>query len=180
MLGFVGKSGKEHELVIEDEDLATAIKKCKAVSGRRLFQYVDGKKHYPLNAGDVNEYLGSSGTYDFTAKDFRTWGGTLKIYECITQELYDLMSRKKPLSQALETAAEALGNTAAVVRKSYVHPHLIEAIEQDELHQFTKKIKVERSLQYMSRSETELIELLKLLFKNRLKDLKSHISEKKS
>src|SRR5690606_26954571 len=97
ILQFVGKSGKEHGIHIEDEDIAKAIKQCKKVTGRHLFQYVEKGDHHAVTALDLNEYLGTFGRYDFTAKDFRTWGGSLKVYECLTRKTYDLMSRKKPL-----------------------------------------------------------------------------------
>jgi len=171
VIRFIGKSGKEHELVI-DEDLATAIEKCKELKGRRLFQYIEGNERYPITAHDVNTYLRQVGDFDFTAKDFRTWGGTLKVYECMTQKLYDVKSRKKPLIQAFEMASSCLGNTPAIVRKSYVHPHLIQAIEDGTIDKLRAKMDVTRSTQHLSRAETELMVFLELLFQSRLKDIR--------
>lgn len=163
-LHFVGKSGKEHELEITDEDLAHAIERCKEVTGRRLFQYVEDGKRHPIFAADVNEYLVQFSDDHFTAKDFRTWGGTLQVFECITQKTYDPDSKKQPLSQAFEQAASCLGNTPAVVRKSYVHPHLIAAIEDESLCTILEKIEVQSSLPHLSKTETQLIAVLEKLF----------------
>jgi DNA topoisomerase-1 len=127
---FRGKSGKEHTVEVEDRRLAKIVRACQELPGQELFQWVDdeGKRH-DVGSGDVNDYLHEISGQDFTAKDFRTWAGTV----CAANELQRLGSTivngeaKKLVSAAIKVTAQYLGNTPTVCRKSYVHPAVIEA-----------------------------------------------------
>jgi DNA topoisomerase-1 len=127
---FRGKSGKEHTVDIKDRQLARIIKKCQDLPGHELFQYVDEDEELrTIESDDVNEYLRQITEQDFTAKDFRTWAGTL-VAACALQDLGEYesqMQAKKNVVRAVEVAAKHLGNTPAICRKSYVHPEVIDA-----------------------------------------------------
>jgi DNA topoisomerase-1 len=127
---FRGKGGKEHVVSVHDRRLARAVKRCEDLPGYELFQYLDeeGKRH-GIDSGDVNDYLRQITGENFTAKDFRTWHGTVRAAEA----LYELgafeseTQGKRHVTRAVEIAAELLGNTPAICRKSYVHPAVIDA-----------------------------------------------------
>ncbi len=127
---FRGKSGKQHELQVIDRRLARIVRRCQELPGQELFQYIDedGQRH-SVDSADVNEYLREASGGDFTAKDFRTWRGTvlaawaLKAFEEVDSEA----QAKRNVVQAVEQVAQELGNTPAVSRKSYVDPRVIDA-----------------------------------------------------
>src|SRR5439155_12871200 len=119
-----------HEVGICDRRLARIIQRCQAVPGQELFQYVDeeGQRH-SVESADVNEYLRAITGQDFTAKDFRTWAGTV-LAAMALQEIGVFGTQaqaKKNVVQAIERVAERLGNTPAVCRKCYVHPAVLES-----------------------------------------------------
>jgi DNA topoisomerase IB len=131
---FRGKSGREHEVVLDDRRLARIIKHCQQLPGQQLFQYLDDEgNRQPIDSGMVNEYLREAmgGNNDFTAKDFRTWGGTLRAIAFLAcQARKDPMTQRAFNSCVASTAravAETLGNTPAVCRKSYINPVVFEA-----------------------------------------------------
>ena len=127
---FRGKSGKQFTVDIQDRRLAKIVKSCQELPGQELFQYIneDGERQQ-VNSEDVNEYLRQTSGEDFTAKDFRTWAGTvlaaLALREC---ERFDSQAQaKKNIVTAIESVARRLGNTPAVCRKCYVHPEILDA-----------------------------------------------------
>ena len=125
---FRGKRGKEHDVGVRDRRLARIIKQCQDLPGHELFQYLDESgKRQPIDSADVNEYLRTITGKDFTAKDFRTWVGTVETVCALTElgEAETQTQAKKHLAQAIETAAKHLGNTPTICRKSYVHPQVI-------------------------------------------------------
>jgi DNA topoisomerase-1 len=134
-LRFRGKSGKEHDLSLADRRLARIVRRCLDLPGYELFQYVEDGESRPLCATDVNEYLQEITGADYTSKDFRTWGATVIATVLLTR--YGLpephAERTKSVNRALRAAAQALGNTLAVCRKSYVHPGVVEAYLADTL-----------------------------------------------
>jgi DNA topoisomerase I len=121
---FRGKSGKNHIVDLTNRRLARLVKRCQDLPGHDLFEYLDesGTAHN-LNSAEVNDYLREISGNDFTAKDFRTWAGTLLATQFISSE-------KKPrpakLVSIVKQVAERLGNTPAVCRKSYIHPMILE------------------------------------------------------
>jgi DNA topoisomerase-1 len=127
---FRGKAGKDHIVDIQDRRLARIVKGCQDLPGQELFQFVDDdEKLQDVRSGDVNEYLRQISGEDFTAKDFRTWAGTVLAAIALREfEKFDSQTEaKKNIVRAIESVAERLGNTAAICRKCYVHPEVIDA-----------------------------------------------------
>ncbi|MBW3612931.1 MAG: DNA topoisomerase IB [Chloroflexi bacterium] len=127
---FRGKSGKEHEVEFRDRRLARLVKQCQDIPGQELFQYYDADgNRVDVTSGDVNDYLREITGADFSAKDFRTWAGTVAASMALEEflEVDDEAGRKKAIVSAIEGVAEQLGNTPAVCRSAYVHPHVLES-----------------------------------------------------
>ena len=153
---FRGKSGVQHDIDLADRKLAEIVGQCRDLPGQELFQYVDEKGQVrDIGSGDVNDYLRESSGHDFTAKDYRTWAGTVLAAKALREFEHaaadaksagraGIVARaaavakaspsgkparglKKHLIQAIETVAERLGNTRAVCRKSYIHPAVLDA-----------------------------------------------------
>jgi DNA topoisomerase-1 len=127
---FRGKSGQEHVVEVEDRRVARIVRACQDLPGQELFQYVDdqGQKH-DVCSGDVNDYLREITGRDFTAKDFRTWAGTVSAAgELLRLGPAELETEaRKNVVAAVKATAQSLGNTPTVCRKSYIHPAIIEA-----------------------------------------------------
>ena len=127
---FRGKSGIEHEVRIVDRRLARIIDHCSDLPGQELFQFVaeDGEPR-PVDSEDVNAYLQEISGEEFTAKDFRTWAGTVLAARALREleAVDDEAQGKKNVVQAIEVVAKRLGNTRAICRKCYVHPAVIDA-----------------------------------------------------
>jgi DNA topoisomerase I len=127
---FRGKSGQQYEVGFRDRRLASVVRRCQDLPGQELFQYVDDDGTVrDIASDDVNEYLREISSGDFTAKDFRTWAGTVLAYRALRAlEPADSATdaRRKVVAAMRETAGR-LGNTPAVARKSYVHPAVVEA-----------------------------------------------------
>ncbi|MEO7578939.1 MAG: DNA topoisomerase IB [Massilia sp.] len=127
---FRGKSGVYHAITVEDKRLARIIQRARDLPGQELFQYVDadGTLH-SIDSADVNDYLRTITGEDYTAKDFRTWSGTVLAALALREfEQFDSAAQaKKNIVRAIETVAEKLGNTPSICRKCYVHPAVIDA-----------------------------------------------------
>jgi DNA topoisomerase I len=127
---FAGKSGRRHEVGLRDRRLATVIRRCQDLPGQELFGYVgpDGEVH-DIASDDVNAYLREISGADVTAKDFRTWAGTVLAYRALLAlaAADDQRGAKKNVVLAVEETARHLGNTPAVARQSYVHPAVVDA-----------------------------------------------------
>jgi DNA topoisomerase I len=127
---FRGKSGRQHEVGIRDRRLAAVVRKCQDLPGQELFQYIgeDGVSH-DVASGDVNEYLREISGADVTAKDFRTWAGTVLAYRALRALAPGTNDRavRKNVVEAVRFTSDHLGNTPAVARRSYVHPAILEA-----------------------------------------------------
>ncbi len=127
---FRGKSGVRHSVRVDDPRLARIVRKSRDLPGQELFQYIDDDgQQRSIDSADVNDYLRELSGADYTAKDFRTWAGTvlaalaLQEYEKVDTEA----QRKKNVVRAIETVAGRLGNTPSVCRKCYVHPAVLES-----------------------------------------------------
>ena len=155
-LEYLGKSGKMQRLTINDRRLVTVVKRCQDLPGQRLFQYVDaeGTRH-AVGSSEVNAYIKEASGGDFTAKTFRTWGASVLAFEHIIKSIESGCSLKSMLAPV----AEALGNTPAISRKSYVHPALIELARTGGLKVETK-IRLPRAMRYLSPAERGLIAFL--------------------
>ena len=127
---FRGKSGVKHSIQLTDRKLASIVKRTRDLPGYELFQYVDaeGERH-AIDSEDVNDYLRQIAGEDYTAKDFRTWAGTLLAAVALREfEKFDSQAQaKKNLVRAIESVAARLGNTPAICRKCYVHPAVMDS-----------------------------------------------------
>ncbi len=130
---YVGKSHIKHRKVLVDEELAALMKELKGLGGaRKLFHYVNEEgKARPVKPGDINRYLKEITAPEFSAKDFRTWGGTLLAAIALAEmgKADDEQERKKIIVKAVKAVAEQLGNTPAVCRGSYIHPAVLKKYE---------------------------------------------------
>ena len=127
---FRGKSGKEHEIDLDDPRLARIVRQCQELPGEELFQYLDDDGNVQdVDSADVNEYLRSIAGEQFTAKDFRTWAGTVLAAKALQalEQIDSKAARQRNILRAVEAVAERLGNTRSVCRKCYIHPAVIEA-----------------------------------------------------
>ena len=139
---FKGKKGIYHEIDLCDRRLANLVKACRDIPGKELFQYIDpnGDRH-PIDSGMVNDYLHETMGNDFSAKDFRTWAGTVnalrllvELGPCTTEK-----ELKKNVNTVLDEVSHKLGNTRTVCRKHYVHPQILEAYECQDLSPYIQQ-----------------------------------------
>jgi DNA topoisomerase-1 len=127
---FKGKSGVQHEIDLADPKLAKVVGQCRDLPGQELFQYLDeAGETRTIDSAEVNAYIQESAGREFTAKDFRTWAGTVLASLALREfEAFDSQAQaKKNIVRAIEHVAERLGNTPTVCRKCYVHPEVIGA-----------------------------------------------------
>lgn len=152
-LQFRAKSGKMQQITIADSRLVRLARRCQDLPGQHLFQYLDtaGEAH-PVGSGEVNAYLRETMGEAFSAKHFRTWGASVIAFQALVEA-----GGKLPLKAMIAPVSEALGNTPAIARKSYVHPALIEAAQDGGL---PKGLKLPRRTKYLSAVERGLIEFL--------------------
>ena len=166
IFSFVGKHQVHHRRIIVDEELAVLIADIKKISGRGLFNYYDQEgRARPIKPRDVNEYIKAATSPEFSAKDFRTWGGTLlaavKLAEIGASD--DERQARKNLVRAVKAVAEHLGNTPTVCRTSYIHPTVLESyLKGVTLEEFRRPVE-----RYIRRIEPEYqseeLALLKML-----------------
>jgi DNA topoisomerase I len=126
---FKGKSGKVHVTGFNDRRLARVVKACQDLPGQRLFQYLDDEgQRRAVESADVNAYIREAMGEDFSAKDFRTWAGTVAAARALTlPECADVSAAKRNINTCVKAVAGLLGNTAAVARSAYIHPAVLEA-----------------------------------------------------
>ncbi len=139
---FRGKSGQEREVELGDRRLVRIVRRVQQLPGQRLFQYIDDEgQRQPVDSGMVNDYLHAACSngqqHEFSAKDFRTWGGTVhaaRILACTPQpEEGGEQARRSALAKAVAEVAAILGNTPAVCRGSYIHPRVLEGWQDGSL-----------------------------------------------
>jgi DNA topoisomerase I len=133
---FKGKKGIEHHISLRHKKLARALKACQDIPGKELFQYYDEEgKRKSIDSGMVNSYIKEATNGDFTAKDFRTWAGSLEVLHAFCQlgEAADIKECKKKTLEAIDQVSLRLGNTRTVCRKYYIHPGLIRLYEENKL-----------------------------------------------
>jgi DNA topoisomerase I len=164
---FQGKSGVRHTIDVQDRRLAKIIRRCQDLPGYELFQYVgdEGETH-SIDSADVNDYLREISGQDFTAKDFRTWAGTVLACAALQDcDAFESESQaKKNVVRAIQSVAEQLGNTPSVCRKCYVHPAVLESYMAGRMKTLVKKRSQQKrapSEHSVLREEATLIRLLK-------------------
>ena len=153
---FRGKSGVRHSVGVNDRRLARIVAQCRDLPGQELFQYVDEEgTTRDVTSQDVNEYLKEISGEDFTAKDFRTWAGTVLAYTALREldRCTSVAHGKRNCLQAIEAVAGMLGNTRAVCRKSYIHPVILDAYVDGSL--FDVPIRRQRGLVRVRARQTE-------------------------
>jgi DNA topoisomerase-1 len=159
MMRFAGKHGIVHEVPITDSNLKRIVAKCDDLPGQHLFQYIteDGEA-CPVTSADVNDYIREASGGDFTAKNFRTWGASVIAFDqMLTAQEHE--KARISLKTVLEPVAEALGNTPAISRKSYVHPKLIDAA-RDRPRNPLNGMERPRGRKWLSSEEVGLIDFL--------------------
>lgn len=141
---FKGKSHQQHEITVEDKRLARIIKRCKEIPGSSLFEYLDDEGNaQAIESGDVNEYLREISGGDFTAKDFRTWGGTCLAASFLLAKCMDEADKdtKSVLVDVIKDVASKLGNKPATCKKYYIHPTVMECYSSGTLKDFAEKFR---------------------------------------
>jgi DNA topoisomerase-1 len=164
---FRGKSGVRHEIDLDDPRLAKIVKKCQDLPGEELLQYLDDEGNVrDIGSGDVNDYLREITGQDFTAKDFRTWAGTVLAARALQefQEVDSQAQAKRNVVHAIEQVAMKLGNTRAVCRKCYIHPAVIDSYMDGSLLKHLSA-EVKKMIKPLHRLEPEEAAVLVLLQK---------------
>ncbi|HJY11376.1 MAG TPA: hypothetical protein VJ304_01235 [Flavobacterium sp.] len=142
---FKGKKGIMHNVDLKSKRLSKLITKCKEIPGKELFQYYDdeGNRH-AIDSGMINDYIKEISGDDFTAKDFRTWSGTVNALIAFKEIGYaeNNTQYKKKVKEALEIVASHLGNTSTVCRKYYVHPLVINLYENNSIKKYLDALEV--------------------------------------
>lgn len=161
---FIGKSGKHQHTEVEDGEIAKIIKKLDELPGYEIFRYYnENNQLVDLKSADVNEYIRDSMGTDFSAKDFRTWAGTMVAsLELANRERPDTVTaRKKVITETVKKVASELGNTPAVARGSYIDPYLFEQFEKsDTIARRFQQVKKLRKTPYLSKDEQCVVKLL--------------------
>jgi DNA topoisomerase-1 len=156
---YRGKHGITRTVTVTDRNLARIARRTQDLPGQHLFEYVDEAGEVcPVTSGDVNAYIKEAMGEKFTAKDFRTWGASAICFEEMVKRIEE--HGKVKLNSVIAPVAEALGNTPAISRKSYVHPALIEAAKDAGA---IGERKLPRSTRYLSGYERGLIAFLEAL-----------------
>ena len=180
---FRGKSGREHEIDLTDRRLARIVAQCQELPGQELFQFVDEEGEVrDVGSQDINEYLREISGEDFTAKDFRTWAGTVLAAKALQEfkEFDSQAAAKRNVVHAIEHVAGRLGNTKAVCRKCYIHPAVIDAYLEKSLIE-TVREETERELREELKSlSPEEAAVLALLRKRMQRELREAEAPKRS
>ena len=164
---FRGKSGKNHEIDLHDPRLASIVRQAQDLPGQDLFQYLDDDDEpQKIGSSDVNEYLREIAGEEFSAKDFRTWAGTV-LAAMVLREFDKFETKKqakKNLIQAIERVASRLGNTPAICRKCYIHPVVMDSyLEGETLHQIEARADdaIKYGLTKLNAEEQAVLDFLK-------------------
>jgi DNA topoisomerase I len=175
---FRGKSGKVHHVGVRDRRLARIVQRCQDLPGYELFGYVDDEGEVrDVGSSDINEYLREITGQDFTAKDFRTWAGTVAAAWALEEfDAFDTeVEAKRNILRAIEKVAAMLGNTPSVCRKCYVHPAVLEAYMEGSMLQALgqRAQHMARSLKGLEPEEAAVLALLqrRLASENRARGL---------
>lgn len=155
-LKFRGKSGVEQEVVLDDKRLSKLLRHCQQLPGQQLFQYLDEDDVVqPVDSGMINDYLREAMGSEFTAKDFRTWGGTLAATRLLADIPWDEDGASQRVMASMRKSVEVevahlLGNTPAVCRKSYIDPRVYKAWEQGWLARASAKVRGARQWEQLA------------------------------
>lgn len=165
---FIGKKGVHHDITIKSKKLAGIVKQCRDIPGKELFQYYDDNNEVKsVDSGMINEYIRHISSSDFTAKDFRTWAGTVQALLAFKElGFYETATElKKKIVEALDIVSKELGNTRTVCKKYYVHPGIINMYENRSLEKYIKQlnsIKVNDNKTDLTAEEKVVMKILEL------------------
>jgi DNA topoisomerase I len=174
---FKGKSGKDQQITLENQTIAKVLHELKQVRGARLFRYKDAAGDWhEIDSDDINKYLHELTGAQISAKDFRTWGGTLMAFLHLLQEQDAEKTRKpeKVVAEAIDQAAAVLGNTRAVAKSSYVHPHILDTYGSKDFAKYYDKAAKQRKVAGLDRNESDLMHFLEQLFEEEFDLLRSN------
>jgi DNA topoisomerase I len=163
---FRGKSGVRHSVSVNDRRLARVVKQCRDLPGQELFQYLDeAGEAQVVDSGDINGYLKEITGQDFTAKDFRTWSGTVLAATALREVPPPGTKREteRNVNVAIEAVAGLLGNTPTVCRKSYVHPGVVDAYRDRTMAVVSGRKKAPARIAGLRADEIALLALLKYI-----------------
>ncbi len=161
---FRGKSGKTHKVDLNDRRLARIVERCQDLPGEDLFQYLDDDEvRQTIGSGDVNEYIREISGQEFTAKDFRTWAGTLLAVEALTKigSFSTQRNAKSNVLKAIDEVAEQLNNTRSVCRKYYVHPAVLESYLDGKLVEYLGNGSKQGAKDELAADEAAVVRLLR-------------------
>lgn len=140
---FKGKRGISHNITLQNKRLAKAVKDCRDIPGKELFQYyTESGERKAVDSSMLNNYIKEATGADFSAKDFRTWAGSLQMLRCLKclEKAETTSQRKSNIVAALNEVSLKLGNTRTVCKKYYVHPGIIDLYEKDEIEKYLKEL----------------------------------------
>jgi DNA topoisomerase-1 len=162
---FKGKKGVFHKVSLQSRRLARLVKQCRDIPGRELFQYYNHEgKRCAIGSGDVNHYLHEITGEDFTAKDFRTWAGSVSALYAFKEagEFKTITECRKKIVSVLDEVAVNLGNTRTVCKKYYVHPTVIKSYEEGTLFNYIKELDEDKDVKAiaLNMAEKALLQLL--------------------
>lgn len=169
LFSFKGKKGVYHNITLRNRKLAKTIQACRDIAGKELFQYFDENGvRKSIDSGAVNRYIKDAAGADFSAKDFRTWAGTLNIIRAFRsmETAACTADCKKNIVTALDEVSKKLGNTRTVCKKYYVHPGIIKLYEEQNLTKYLNEldhIEKEDNLTGLTSEEKVLMKILKSL-----------------
>ncbi|QHS56730.1 DNA topoisomerase IB [Mucilaginibacter sp. 14171R-50] len=162
---FKGKKGVMHKIALQSKKLAKLVKQCRDIPGKELFQYYnqDGSR-CTIGSGDINAYLKEITGEDFTAKDFRTWAGSVSaLYAFKDQGGFDTIAEcKRKIVSVLDEVAINLGNTRTVCKKYYVHPTVIKSYEERTIFKYIEALDEDKDIKAaeLNKAEKALLEIL--------------------
>jgi DNA topoisomerase I len=163
---FKGKKGIPQKISLHNKKLAHIVKQCREIPGKELFQYYDEQgRHHSIDSGSVNRYLKEATGEEFTAKDFRTWAGTLNALQAFRQsgEIKNESEKRRKLIEVIDYVSRKLGNTRTVCRKYYIHPVLIELFENQSLNTYLQELNKIEEKDHLNGWTAEEQLLLKIL-----------------
>jgi DNA topoisomerase I len=161
---FRGKSGRRHSVGVDDARLARIVKQCRELPGQELFQYLDNSgARRDITSGDVNEYVREIAGADFTAKDFRTWAGTVMAVTALRDITppHSAAHAKRNVLRATDVVAGMLGNTRAVCRRSYIHPAIVDAYIDRQMFKGGRPVRRIRRMATLRIDEAMVLDILK-------------------
>ncbi|TWR31634.1 DNA topoisomerase IB [Mucilaginibacter pallidiroseus] len=162
---FKGKKGVMHKIALQSKKLAKLVKQCRDIPGKELFQfYNDDNERCTIGSGDINNYLKEITGEDFTAKDFRTWAGSVSALYAFKEagEFANLTECRKKIVSVLDEVAINLGNTRTVCKKYYVHPTVIKSYEEGTLFKYISHLDDEKDIKAseLNTAEKALLDIL--------------------